>query len=302
MDEKYGEFVGVDNLHIAKVLNDNTDVYSAEAPRFLAPAADVAGEPEVNKKTTYYDNVAANVYTTEGNTIIKTTVSGIPAKLAAELTGKSFDATSGRVYDSGQANPPYYALGFRYKLGSNDYRYYWYLKGTFSLGAEEAASKSDDVDVKTYSLEYTAVVTSKKWTVDGKLQPLKRVVADTTEDAFDPDGWFDAVQTPDTSGTPDALSIESTVPADEATGVAVDTALTLTCNNAISSYSITLMDVALTTPVTVTSSLDTTKKIITITPSSNLSNNKQYAVVVGNITDIYGQKVENQVIDFTTVA
>lgn len=302
MDKKYGEFVGVDNLYIALVTQDSATGYIAGAPEYLAPAAEIAGEPEISNKTTYYDNKPANTYVTEGKTELKITVSNVPAKLAAKILGKSYNEATGRVYDSGEANPPDFALGFRYSLGSSDFRYYWFLKGTFSGGAEEASSKSNDVDVKTYTLTFTAVPTTKQWTIDAVLKSLKRVLADTTDDAFDATGWFTQVQTPDTVGTPAALALSSSDPADAETDVAVDSNLTLTYNNAIEDYSITVVDTTTLTAIAVTIQKDATNKIITITPDDDLDASTNYAIVVAKVKDTYGQTLANTVIDFTTVA
>lgn len=201
MDQKYGEFVGVDELHFAVITSDTEEEYAAETPEYLAPTAEIAGQPEINNTTTYYDNKAANNYVTEGKTELTITVSNVSAQLAAKLLGKDYDAEHGRVYDSGEANPPPVAVGFRFNMGTDGYRYYWYLKGTFSGGSEEAASKSENVDVRTYQLTYTAVTTTHKWNINGKTKSLKRVFADTSDSNFDPKDWFSEVQTPDTVKT-----------------------------------------------------------------------------------------------------
>ena len=86
-------------MHFAKLTKDDETEYTAEVPRYLAPVAEIAGEPEINNLTTYYDNKAANNYVTEGKTELQITVSNIPAALAAEILGKHYDATTGRVYD-----------------------------------------------------------------------------------------------------------------------------------------------------------------------------------------------------------
>ena len=70
--------------------------------------------------------------------------------------------------------------------------YYWYLKGTFSGGAEEAATKTNDVNEKTYEMTFTAVTTTHQWTIDSVLKSLKRVFCGYCNAAFDPDGWFEA--------------------------------------------------------------------------------------------------------------
>jgi phi13 family phage major tail protein len=300
MDKEYGEFVGVDNLHYAPITADTAAAYTNSAPVYLAPAAEVAGEPEVANKTTYYDNKAANNYVTEGKTELKIVVANVPAQKAAYLLGKHYDAVSGRVYDEGKPNPPELALGFRYNMGAEDFRYYWYYKGTFSGGAEEAASKSNDVDVKTYTLTFTAVTTTHEWTIDSKSKSLKRVFADTADTAFDPTGWFDQVQTPDTAGSPDALALASSLPADAATGVVVSANLTLTFNNAIEDYAVTLINPTTLAVIPAAYSLDATKKILTINPTDNLAAATGHAIIVTKVTDTYGQTLSNTVIDFTT--
>lgn len=196
MDQKYGEFAGVDNLHYATITADTALAYTPGTPVYLAPAASIAGSPEVANKTTYYDNVAANNYVTEGKTELTIVVPNIPASLAATLLGKPYDATTGRVYDTGKANPPMLALGFRFDKGTDGSRYYWYLKGNFSGGTEEAASKGADVDLKTYTLTYTAVSTTHTWTVDAEDIPIKRIYGDSSDTAFVATGWFSAVQVP----------------------------------------------------------------------------------------------------------
>ena len=301
MDKKHDEFVGVDSLHAAVVNVDTEAEYSADKPEYLAPTAEITGSAEVENKPTYYDNVAANNYITEGVTTLNITISGVHAEVAAKYLGKKFDAATGRVYDDGKPNPPDVALSFRFNKGKNEYRYYQYLKGTFSGGAEEASSKSNSIDVKTYQMTFTAVTTTHKWTIDEVLKALKRIYGDTTDEALDVSTWFNAVQTPDTAVSPSALSMESSVPADEATGVAVDSDITLTFNNKISDQVITLFSDAFAA-VAATITKDSTGKILTVSPDSNLDASTSYNLIMTSVTDIYGQKLENQVIEFTTSA
>jgi phi13 family phage major tail protein len=299
MDKEYGEFVGVDNLHYAAITADTATAYTNSAPVYLAPAAEVAGEPEIANKTTYYDNKAANNYVTEGKTELKIVVANVPAQKAAYLLGKHYDAVSGRVYDEGKPNPPELALGFRYSKGAEDFRYYWYYKGTFSGGAEEATSKSNDVDVKTYTLTFTAVTTTHEWTIDSKQKSLKRVFADTTDVAFDPTGWFDQVQTPDTAGAPDAIALSTIIPDDEATAVAVSANVVLTFNNKIASEAITIVK-ADGSFVAGTKTWDATGKILTFNPTANLDASSVYIVSVAGVVDIYGQALAATAKNFTT--
>lgn len=302
MDRKYGEFVGVDSLHYAIVTKDDADGYVADTPEYLAPAAEIAAETETNNTPTYYDNKPGNNYVSEGVTTLTITVSGIPGKLAAKLLGKDFDAVSGRVMDGGIPNPPDVALGYRAGIGKSDYRYSWYLKGTFSGGAEEAATKAADVDIRTYELTFTAVVTTKEWTINGESKGLKKISGDTTETAFSPTGWFSQVQTPDTGSAPSAIALSSIVPTDGATNVDVDDAIVLTFNNAIASDAVILIVSTDGTVVAASKSWNAAGKALTLTPTSALDTSTKYIVSIAGVVDVYGQALAAVAKDFTTAA
>ncbi len=296
--DQYGEFIGVDSLCYAMVTVDTANTYTAGTPTELAPVAEIAGQPKVSKKTAYYNNKPRTTFTTEAETEIKVIVSNVPAQKAATLLGKNYDATSGRVYDSGAANPPDVALGFRFNMGKNGYRYYWYLKGTFSGGSEDAKSKEADVDIKTYELTFTAVTTERQWMIDGESKSMKRVFADTADDAFVATSWFTQVQTPDTSSAPDALALSSIVPADDATGVSASANIVLTFSNKITDNNIFLVNSPTGEVVSVTKSWDSTGKILTLAHSA-LTSGARHAIIIANVTDVYGQELADAVSYFT---
>ena len=299
MDQKYGEFVGVDSLYYALVTQNDAAAYVAGTPQILAPAAEIGASAALSKLSTYYDNKAANTFITEGPTEVKVVVPNVPAEVMATLLGKIYDDASGRVFDEGVADPPDIALGFRYNMGTSGYRYYWYFLGNFSGGTEEAVTKKDNVDVKTYELTYTAIPTSYQFTVDGALKVLKRVYGDTADGAFDETGWFSQVQTP-TAVTPSALELSSIVPLDEATGVSVDTTIVLTFNNEIGEEAVTLNDMSTGDPVAVTGAWDTAGKVLTLTPDSSLGASKEYMVAINGVVDVYGQELSASAKTFTT--
>lgn len=200
MDKDYGEFVGVDNLHVAIVTADTEETYTAAVPEYLAPTAEISSDTKTDSVTTYYDNVPGFTYNSEGETTLKITISGIPAAKAAKYLGKYYDEATGLVLDTGQPNPPDVALSFRFNKGADGYRYYQYLKGTFSGGSEEASSKADKIDAKTYELTYTAVVTTHQWSIDAEQKGLKRIYADTADANFtSAAAWFNAVKVPVTT-------------------------------------------------------------------------------------------------------
>jgi len=299
MPDQYGEFIGVEDVYIAEVQQDDADGYAADTPEYLAPAADITGSPAINSATQYYDNKPRVTYVSEGPTEHKIVVQGLSAEMMARLTGKYYNDANGRVYDTGEPNPPDFALMFKFNKGADGYRYYSFLKGTFAGGAEQATTKKDSIEPKTYELTYTAVTTIHKFTVNGEQKSMKRVFGDTADAAFDPTGWYTQVQTPDIASAPAAVALSSIVPADDATGVALDAEPQLTFNNAIDEESIQIIDEngAL---VETTKTWNAARKVLTISHTADFTADTIYRVIVSGVTDVYGQELAAAVKEFTT--
>lgn len=305
-NEVVGEIVGCDSLYFAKVLEDSLDAYRAEVPKYLAPLGEVKHDAKASSTSSAYDNSNMFTYYSEAGEDTLS-VSGLSEIRKAELTGKSVDPVTGRVFDSGDlSNVPYYAVGYRISIGNGDYIYRWFLKGTFALGSEDAKSKGDKVDAQGIDLTFTPVSTVHKWQIPDPrdsaktiLAPQKKVSDDTTNPAFsDADTWFTQVQTPSASGPLPAL-IVTVSPTSGAADVAVGTVPTLTFSNAIADYSgvVLMADGA---AIACTAALDNTKKVLTLTPATALSAGKQYSIIIAAVQDIYGQSLETTVSNFTT--
>ena len=146
---EYKSKVGLDSLYIAEVLTDDSSTYSADTPEYLAPAAEASQEPTTNSETQYADDQPYEVMTSEGETKISLVITGAPLEMIAKLTGRVFDATTGRMYDNSGATAPYFALSFRSQKSNGKYRYYQFLRGRFDMPKEAAATKSDSPDPKT---------------------------------------------------------------------------------------------------------------------------------------------------------
>lgn len=102
------------------------------------------------------------------------------------------------------------------------------------------------------------------------------------------------------AGSYDALALSSSNPANNATGVAISVKPTLTFNNAISDYSgIMLINLTDGAQVPFTAAADSTSKIITITPTANLTTAKKYGITLADVHDVYGQALSNTMISFT---
>ncbi|WP_297428887.1 Ig-like domain-containing protein [Clostridium sp.] len=104
-----------------------------------------------------------------------------------------------------------------------------------------------------------------------------------------------------TPATPQAtIELLSSNPANNATAVPTNITPVLTFNNKISIYSgITLLDTTDGAVVPFTSSFDSTGTILTLTPTVALTASSKYSMVLADVTDMYGQKLANTVINFS---
>ncbi len=302
---EYKSVVGVDEVHVALVSQDDADDYAAGTPVVFAPAINISAEPSTSLETQYADNKPFDVMAGEGETKITLDVTNIPLSLLATYLGKQFDAASGRIFDAGgEGVPPDVAFSFRSMKSNGSYRYFQYLKGKFSLPKDEAATKTESMEPKPSQIVFTAVNTLHKFDLGdgGSTKSVKRIVGDEDVTNFSGTGWFSQVQTPVTT-TPSALALSSSVPVDDGTEITVGADQTLTFNNALTDaaiYGVNLIDVEAGSLVAATVSLNATKKVVTVNPTEDLTGSKEYHLVYA-VTDIYGQTL-NGVVSFTTAA
>ncbi len=300
--EEYKSVVGLDQLHVALVTQDDSAAYVAGTPEYFAPGVEASAEAETSQDTQYADNLPFDVMSSEGPTKITLTTTNIPIELLAKYLGKVFDTVSGRLFDQGgNATPPDAALSFRAMKSNGSQRYYQYLKGKFSVPSDDAATKESKASPKPSKIIFTAINTAHEFDLGDINSTIKRVVGDEDTTNFSGATWFSQVQTPE-AVAPDALALSSSVPTNNATNVSKTNALTLTFNNAMAEdvvNNITLLD-ATPALVTITATLDATKKIVTITHTS-LAGSIAHTIVIAGATDIYGQTLET-LVKFTTAA
>jgi phi13 family phage major tail protein len=301
-DGEYKSKIGLDSLYIAGVTEDSASAYTPGTPAWLAPAAEASLEPATSFQIQYADDQPYDVATSEGETKIALKVTGLPLITLADITGKVFDATTGRMYDNGGI-APWKALGFRSKKSNGSYRYFWFLKGKFDMPKESVATLADKPDPKVMDLTFTAIRTVHVFDLGDINDTVKRVVGDTDTEAFVATGWFTQVQVPAVA-TPSALALSSSVPTpDGATGVSKTANQTLTFNNALPADAVNHIVLIAALNAVVESStitLDTTKKIVTIDPAGALAGTTEY-VIVYSVTDIYGSTLKGAV-NFTTAS
>jgi phi13 family phage major tail protein len=298
--DEYKSVVGVSDLYYALVTADSASAYTAGTPKVLAPAAEVNQEPKVNSSTQYADNKPYDALVSEAETTIKMKVTDIPNEALAEITGKAWDSTTGRLIDQ-LGTPPYCALGFKAKKSNGKYKWIWFLKGRFTAPNENAATQTDSMEPQPMELEFTAIKTTYAgFSLPGSVTDgAKKVVGDDDSTNFSGTGWFTQVQVPGVA-TASALALSGSSPAANATGVVVSVDITLTFNNALMAgeeADITLVTAA-GASVASAITIDAARKVVTINPTSSMTGATVH-IVTYTVKDVYGQVLAG-VFKFTT--
>jgi phi13 family phage major tail protein len=299
-DAEKKSVIGLRDLYVAEISQDDADGYAAGVPVAFAPAVNASHKPTSNSKTQYADDGPFDVIISEGETKIDLEVTAIPLSMLADVLGKQFNTATGRMFDNA-GTPPDLALSFRSKKSNGSYKYFQYLKGKFSAPEEDQATMTDSPDPKTIKISYTAIKTTYEFDIDGvNFEGVKRVVGDEDATDFDGDTWFDAVQVP-VVGSPDAFTCTPS-PIDGATNQTTSVAIVLTFSNPLAGNAengIALVRQDNSSAITLTRTLSADRKVLTL-GHATLTAAKTYNIVLAGVTDMYGQTLVDTVYDFAT--
>lgn len=184
------------------------------------------------------------------------------------------------------------------------------LKNTDLPGYFKLEAKTDYADVgDAHFILFKAKCTSFSFTIQGEeyatISASGKAIG-TLKDKKIKDIVFNETAVDITTGSaPGALTV-TTSPADGGASVAVDSNITWTFSNAISPSDVSAANFTVTksdgTAVTGTLSIDSTRKIVSFDPTSNLDASSTYiAIATIGVHDIYGQTLAaNTVIGFGT--
>ena len=207
------EFRGVDNFYFAEVIKDDATGYICGTPIHI-PVQEVGKTTDSSSEAHYYDNKAMIVVNSESADTITLTLAPPALDKLSQLTGKSFDVTTGMMVDSPRQNK-YFAIMYRTKGTDGGYRYVSRLKGQFNIPEETVSTENDGTDTSNTQIEFTGIYTEHEFTkgiYDGnewKKAGVKGIVVDARYGLADVSTFFEAVQTPDTIQvvTPTIISV-----------------------------------------------------------------------------------------------
>lgn len=210
----------------------------------------------------------------------------------AALLGRVTDSNGG-VYGGSFDNAPYVAFGYQRTMSNGTSLYVWLLKVKFAPSNSTADTKPTDNVTPQYDSMTGSAITR---TADGAWIYSRY----STDPAFG-DTFFTkaTLETLAVAVTPDTIALSSIVPADDATGIAVNANIVLTFNNKIAAEAVTVIEDD-GTLVAAAKSWDAAGKVLTINPTDNLDAATTYIVAVNGVKDIYGQALAASAKNFTT--
>lgn len=291
-----GVQIGLKNLYYAVLTKDDAAGVQYLAPVKIAGAINAKISPKSNTEVLYADDGPDETATALGEIDVEFEAKDISLTDQAALLGHSI--VGGVMLKKSTDAAPYVALGFMSKKSNGHYRYIWLTKGMFALPDQEYATGEDKPKFQTPKLKGTFV---------------KRAYDDLWQRIADEDhpdyaasigsNWFNTVEgTIDT--TPPTVTV---VPANNATGTAVGSAVNWTFSEAILASLVTDSNFFLIkdsdgSAVAGTLSINTARTVVTFTPGANLTAATAYrAICTKDVSDLAGNKLAaNSVTKFTT--
>lgn len=276
--------IGIEKLYVALLTKDDTTGLTYGTPTYYAGVQEIDIKPKQNTEKQYAENKLWDQMTTFDSCDVTAKLADLTSAQKAQLLGQTLAATGG-VYATAADVAPFVAILYKANIRGG-YRYGVLYKGVFQIPDDNAKGQEGKVIFGSPSATATFQATKYnsfwEYHVDTS-DPNCPVDIDTT--------WFTAVTIPAADTTPPTVS---TLPTDAATNVAVAANMIWTFNEAIDSAVVKasnffLMKAADGTLIAGALSLDGTRKIVTLDPSSNLTAATAYiAICTANVTDLAG--------------
>lgn len=219
--------IGVDRLFIAKVLTDDLTETTYGTPIPVIGTTSINLTLNNSVETIYADDGPFETYQQQGDIEFGISLVGLEMETYAEITGASYNPSTGDSYDNKADLSTDWAVGFRTQKANGSYQYVWVFKGKFAKNDLANTTKSASITpaIEDYMYKGVARISDGNWrrrldSDDPGLPPS------WTNDALNSEttGWFSDPDIEITSNAPPTGSIDSITPA--TTSADVDTTVT----------------------------------------------------------------------------
>jgi phi13 family phage major tail protein len=290
--------INIDKFWLALLTKDEigTGNLTFSKPEYIPGIQQFQAKVKTNSGENYAEGILTDTNSTLQNVEITININDFTNAQRTKYLGHHSAATGGS-YALGEDEAPYVAALIQYTKANGKKGFKVFYKGKFEEPDDSIKQKEGKIDYQNDSASSSFLPLKNngmwKYTVD---EDDPNCPADIKT------RFFDEVMVP-TEGTAEAvnnISLSSVIPADGTSNVALNVQPTLTFNNQISKNDIILLNDG--GIVTSTKVFDATGKILTIEPSVALTASKKYSIVVTGVEDIYGQKLAQSIISFTTAS
>jgi phi13 family phage major tail protein len=293
---KMAVVVGLKNLYYALLTKDDSTGVAYGAPQKIAGVINAKVAPNADSLTVYADDGPSEQIFQLATINVDLETKDIPLDVLAALLGHT--VSGGMIIKKDTDIAPYVAIGYQSTKNNGKNRFMWLLKGKFTLPDVVDKTKADKASAQTAKISGSFM----RRDFDNQWQRV------TDEDlsgfiASVGQNWFTSVEQA-TDATAPTVTV---TPANNATTVAVGTAIVWTFNEQILASTVTKANFMVqkadgSAQVAGTLSLDATGKIVTFTPTANLTAATQYmAIATVGVLDLYGNALATpSVTKFTT--
>lgn len=189
--------IGLDKLYYADITEDESGDETYGAPVQLAKAISADLSVELNEAILYADDGESEIVKEFKGGTLSLGVDDIGNEVASKLVGATIDK-NGVLISGGEDAAKPVAVGFRAKMSSGKYRYYWLYRVLFGIPATNLATKGDSITFSTPTIEGTI---SRRNKVDGaNKHPWKAEVTESKTNATVISKWYESVYEPKYEG------------------------------------------------------------------------------------------------------
>ena len=286
--------IGLDNLYYALLTEDNINgTLTYQTPVRVTGAISATLTTNAATETLFADDGPFDTASTLGQLQLELNTADIDLETQSVWLGHN--KTGAILNRQANAVPPWMAIGFRSLKSNGGYRYVWFYKGKAQEPDRSYETKTDAVNFQTPTITITFV--------DTEANSYWERSSDSDDPNYTPDigtNWFTSP-----TGTIDTTAPTATYsPTDGATGVAVDTNVVVTFNEAIQATTATSSNIVLlqgATPVPTTLTINADRTIVTLDPVSDLTATTLYTVLVtSGVRNLAGIAFVTETIQFTT--
>lgn len=144
--------VGLKDFYYATLTTDDGTGATYGAPKKLAHAISAKITVNTNSATLFADDGPVATSTSIGDVSLSIDIDALDNADALTLLGVTKDANGVLKYDN-NAQAPYVAIGFRSKKANGKYKYVWFLKGAFSIPADNYQTQQDKVSFQQKTMD-----------------------------------------------------------------------------------------------------------------------------------------------------